>query len=80
MDPQRFKELHARCWEALRHYVREAERTCELLGQCLPEPSSVQVRSEIMDQRVRENNAHASYLKIRWQLFEAARIGYDASH
>jgi hypothetical protein len=32
-----------------------------------------------MDQRVRENNAHASYLEIRRQLFEAARIGYDAS-
>lgn len=80
MDPQRFKELHARCWEALRHYVREAERTCEFLGQCLPEPSSVQVRSELMDQRVRENNAHGSYLEIRRQLFEAARIGYDASH
>jgi hypothetical protein len=33
-----------------------------------------------MDQRVRENNAHASYLEIRRQLFDAARIGYDASH
>jgi len=50
------------------------------LGQCLPEPSSTQARSEIMEQRIRENNAHATYLKIRWQLFEAARIGYDASH
>ena len=80
MDPQQFKEFHARCGEALQHYVREAERTCELLGQCLPEPSSVQARSEIMEQRVRENNAHGSYLEIRRELFEAARIGYDASN
>jgi len=80
MDPKRFKALHARCWEALKHYVHEAERMCELLGQCLPEPSSIQTRSEIIEQRVRENNAHASYLEIRRQLLEAARIGYDASN
>ena len=28
----------------------------------------------------RENNAHAGYLEIRRQLFEGARIGYDASN
>jgi hypothetical protein len=80
MDPKQFKELHARCREALKQYVHEAERTWELLGQCLPEPLSVQARSEILEQRVRENNAYASYVKIRRQLFEAARIGYDASN
>jgi hypothetical protein len=79
MDPKQFEELHAKCREALRHYVHEAERMCELFGQCLPEPLSVQARSEILEQRVRENNAYASYIKIRRQLFEAARIGYDAS-
>jgi hypothetical protein len=80
MDPKQFKELHARCQEALKHYVHEAERTWELLGHCAPEPLSVQARSEILEQRVRENNAYASYVKIRRQLFEAARIGYDASN
>ena len=79
MNLNQFRELHARCWEAFKHYVHEAERMCELFGQCLPEPSSMQTRSEIVAQRVRENNAHASYLEIRRQLFEAARIGYDAS-
>ena len=29
---------------------------------------------------VRENNAHASYLEIRRQLFAAVQIGYDASN
>jgi len=53
---------------------------CELSGQCLPEPTSLQTRSKIVEQRVRENNAHASYLEIRQQLFESARIGYDASN
>jgi hypothetical protein len=52
---------------------------CELFGHCLPEPSSLQIRSEIIQQRVLENNAYASYAEIRRQLFEAARIGYDAS-
>jgi hypothetical protein len=80
MDPKQFEALHARCCEALKYYVHEAERMCELFGQCLPEPSSMQTRSELIEQRVRENNAHASYLEIRRQLFEAARIGYDASN
>ena len=80
MDPKQFKELHAKCQESLRHYVQEAERMCELFGQCLPEPVSIQTRAEILEQRVRENNAYASYVKIRQQLFEAARIGYDASN
>jgi hypothetical protein len=79
MDPKQFRELHARCGEALKHYVREAEKMCELLGQCLPEPSSLQILSEIIEHRVRENNAHASYLDIRRQLLRAVRIGYDSS-
>lgn len=77
MDTKQFRELHARCWEALKHYVREAERMCALFDQCLPEPSSMQTRAEIAEQRIRENNAHATYLEIRRQLFDAARIGYD---
>jgi hypothetical protein len=80
MDPKQFKELHAKCWETLKHYVHEADRMCELFGQCLPEPMSMQARSEITEQRVRENNAHNSYIEIRRQLFEAARIGYHASN
>lgn len=80
MDPKQFRELHARCWAALKHYVQEAEKMCGLFGQCVLEPSSIQTRSEMLEQRVRENNAHASYLDIRRQLFEAARIGYDTSN
>jgi hypothetical protein len=78
MDPKQFAELHAKCWETLKHYVHEADRMCELFGQCLPESSSIQFRSEIMRQRILENNAHANYFEIRRQLFQAARIGYDA--
>lgn len=80
MDPKQFAELHAKCWETLKHYVHEADRMCELFGHCLPEPSSIQIRSEIMQQRILENNAYASYSEIRRQLFEAARIGYDTSN
>jgi hypothetical protein len=80
MDPEHFKKLHATCGDALKRYMHEAEKMCELFGQCLPEPLSIQIRSEILEQRVRENNAYATYFKIRRQLFQAARIGYDASN
>ena len=56
--------------ETPKRYVHEADRICELFGQ----------RSEIIEQRVRENNAHASYIEIRRQLFEATRFGYDGSN
>ena len=79
MDPKQFAELHAKCWETLKHYVHEADRMCELFGRCLPEPS-IHIRSLIMQQRILENNAYASYAEIRRQLFEAARVGYDASN
>jgi hypothetical protein len=80
MDPKQFSELHAKCWETLKHYVHEADRMCELFGQCLPAPASIQMRSDIVEQRVRENNAYASYVDIRRQLLEAVRIGYDQSN
>jgi hypothetical protein len=77
MDPKQFAELHAKCWETLKHFVHEADRMCELFGQCLPEPSSIQIRAEITQQRILENNAYASYAEIRRQLFGATRTGYD---
>ena len=80
MDSKQFAELHAKCWETLKHYVHEADRMCELFGQCVPEPSSIQTRADVMQQRVRENNAYASYAEIRQQLLEAVRIGYDKSN
>jgi hypothetical protein len=46
MNPKQFTELHSKCWETLKHYVHEADRMCELFGQCQPEPSSIQIRSE----------------------------------
>jgi hypothetical protein len=79
MDLKQFLELHAKCWETLKHYVHEADRMCELFGQCQPDASSLQIRSEIVEQRVRELNAYASYSEIRRQLLEAVRVGYDAT-
>ena len=79
MDPKQFAILHAKCSETLKHYVHQADRMCELFGKCLPEPLSIQIRSEIIQQRILENNAYAKYVEIRRQLFDAARIGYDAS-
>ena len=79
MDSRQFAELHAQCWETHKHYVHEADRMCELFGQCLPDSSSIRFRSDIVEQRVRENNAYASYAEIRRQLLEAVRIGYEPS-
>jgi hypothetical protein len=79
MDPKAFGELRASCLEALKRYVHEAERMCELFGQCGPEPSSLQTFSEILDQRIRENNAQASYLEIRRQLLRAVRTASNPS-
>jgi hypothetical protein len=76
MDSREFAELHAQCCEALKQYVLEADRMCELLGQCLPEPSSIQFRTDLLEQRARENKAYARYVETRRQLFDAARIGY----
>jgi hypothetical protein len=76
MDSKEFAELHAKCWETLKHYVHEADRMCELFGQCLPEPSSVRFRADIVEQRARENTAYAGYVEIRRQLLEAVRMGY----
>ena len=80
MDSKQFAELHAKCWETLKHYVHEADRMCVLFGQCLPEPSLLQVRAKILEQRVRENTAYANYADIRQQLLEAVRTGYDPSN
>jgi hypothetical protein len=80
MDPKEFAELHAKCWETLKHFVHEADKMCEMFGKCLPVPLPIQVRASIMEQRVRENNAYASYVDVRQQLLDAVRAGYDPSN
>ena len=47
MDPKEFAALHAQCWETLKHFVHEADRMCKLFGLCVPEPSSIQIRSDM---------------------------------
>jgi len=80
MNSNQFAELHAKCSETLKHYMHEADRMCELFGQCLPKPSSMQIRADISEQRVRENNAYATHAAVRRQLLEAVRVGYDPSN
>jgi hypothetical protein len=77
VDSKEFAELHAQGCEALKQYVLQADRMCELLGRCLSEPSSIQFRTDIVEQRARENKAYARYVEIRRQLLEAVRIGYE---
>jgi hypothetical protein len=53
MNSKEFAELHAKRWETLKRHAHEADRMCELFGQCLPEPSASQIRSDIVEQRIR---------------------------
>jgi len=53
---------------------------CELFGKCLPVPSPIQIRATILEQRIRENDAYASYVDIRQQLLDAVRAGYDPAN
>jgi hypothetical protein len=80
MDSNQFAELYAKCSETLKQYAHEADRMCEMFGQCLPGPSSMQIRADIAEQRVRENNAYSNHATIRRQLLEAVRIGYDSAN
>jgi hypothetical protein len=80
VDPEQSRKLHARYWEALKRYVHEAERCASYSASASLNPHPLQTLSKIIEQRIRENNAHASYIEVRRQLFEAVRIGYDWSN
>jgi hypothetical protein len=77
MDPEEYRELHKACEATLNRYMKEAEALCTLLGKVEPVPSSLKLRSEIMQQRLRENQAQADYAEVRRRLFDAARLGYE---
>ena len=79
MTALEFQRLHVQCGEALRRYFREASRILDLLSRCRPDALTLEQRSEIQTQRLKENDAHERYQALRTRLFNAARIGYDTS-
>jgi hypothetical protein len=76
-EEQAFQELHKRCAQMLEVYVREAHRMCEMLGKAEPGPLGLTVRSDILEQRHRENEAHARFQEIRNLLLDLVQIGYQ---
>jgi hypothetical protein len=63
------------CVSALQHYIREANATCSLLNSITAFPVSDRIRQTILDQRLRENDAHERYRKVRDAFFAAAKFG-----
>jgi hypothetical protein len=48
-----------------------------MLGECLGQPLTLQQRSQLHQQRTRENEAQALHMHHRQKLFEIARSGYQ---
>lgn len=76
MDHPEFLRLHRECTESLQHWIAEANRTCEMLGHCLNQPLTLEERSNLHAQRLRENEAQTIHMKNRQKLFEIARSGF----
>jgi hypothetical protein len=77
MTKAEFEELHKSCTGTLNRYIEEANRTCEMLGECTPEPFGLIPRSGIHEQRLRENAAHQEFQAVRHALFGLLQHGYS---
>lgn len=79
MDQTAFRLLHDQCTESLQLWNVEATETCKLLGECENIPLSLERRSALQAQRVRENDAQVTHMEVRQRLFDLARMGFNAS-
>jgi hypothetical protein len=76
MERQEFNHLHLECANTLGVWVREATRTCEILGLCSEAPLSSGKRLALQQQRARENDARDQHAIARDKLFVIAQFGY----
>jgi hypothetical protein len=76
---EEFRKLHLDCEASLKHYMREATAMCEILSRCQPAKLGMLERSAINSQRMRENDAFASYSQVRARLLALATAGYGDS-
>jgi hypothetical protein len=74
-----YAELHDRCAKALKVYMREAQKTCDVLGARPVGPRDRAERELILAQRQKENEAHESYQQARRALIDAAKLGIPHS-
>lgn len=73
MEPPEIEKLHKRCVERLKDLIAQANRTCSLLDSMAEVPLSLDIWQKAVEQRVRENDAHARYQEARERLFKAMR-------
>lgn len=62
--------LREECLTALGHYAREAQKTCELLGDVEGTAPSLDQLLSVSAQTQCEDNALESYLVLRQRLFD----------
>jgi len=65
------QSLREECLAALANYAREAQKTCELLGEIEDTTPSLDRLLSVSAQAQAEDNALKSYLVLRERLFEA---------
>ena len=70
--------LHERCVSALREYMAQAVKTCNMLRNFTDKSPSTTELKGITVQRSRENEAHRKYMELRERLLEAAQRAYQA--
>jgi hypothetical protein len=66
------KELRDQCTVALHQYLKESGEMCRLLSTIEQFPASKEERLNIIQQRVRENDAQVVYNSVRQELFKLA--------
>lgn len=71
---RRFNDLLVDCISALKIYLAEAEKLCEMIWRCRGDPSNVTEQMDLMAQRDRESEAHADYIRVRKRLLHAAGL------
>jgi hypothetical protein len=73
-DKDQMLKLREDCTGALRRFVEQAHKTCEILETIKPEfPLAMEDRQRVLQQRQSENLAYEQYQASRNRLFEAAR-------
>jgi hypothetical protein len=73
-DKDQILKLREDCSSALRRFVEQANRTCEMLQTMEPKfPLAIADRQRIMEQRQSENLAYEDYQASRRKLFKVAR-------
>jgi hypothetical protein len=74
-ERETLERLHRECTAALGKLLKEGEEMCRVLSAVESHPASGEQRRVIMEQRVKENAAHAAYDSARQALFKRAGWG-----